>query len=141
VTDSPQAADLLEPSLEKPTASAALPRFLLVGATGVVVTQALLFAYHGLLGAPVWLATALATEAAIVNNYVGNELFTFHLRQLHFPRLVRFNLVALGGLAVTTVVTTVLANSGVFYLAANLIGIGAGSGVNFAVNFLWTWRD
>lgn len=113
----------------------------MVGLVGVGVNQGLLFALHGLAGVPLLVASALATESAIVSNYVGNELYTFHHRVLDWGRLGRFNLVSLGSLILTVGTLWLLQRATPFhYLVDNLLAIGVGSLWNFAVNFGWTWR-
>lgn len=125
----------------KPGVLAAIPRFSAVGLVGVVVNQLLLFTLHGLAGMPLVAASALATETAIVSNYVGNELWTFHLRRLDLGRLLRFNAVSLGALVLTVTTLWLLERATPWhYLANNLLAIGAGAAWNFAVNFGWTWR-
>lgn len=128
------------PPRERPTARDALPRFLAVGLAGVLINEGVLYALHGAAGLPLLAASALATETAILGNYVGNELLTFHLRKLHLGRLLRFNAVALGGLVLTVATLAALQHlTDWHYLLDNLLAIGAGSVWNFAVNFGWTW--
>lgn len=128
------------PPRERPTARRALPRFLAVGLAGVLINEAMLFLLRDVAGLPLLLASALATETAIIGNYVGNELFTFHLRELHLKRLLRFNTVALGGLLLTVgTLAWLQPRTEWHYLVDNLLAIGAGSVWNFAANFGWTW--
>lgn len=113
----------------------------MVGVIGVAVNQTLLFLLHGVGGLPLLVASALATESAIISNYVGNEFFTFHHRALDWGRLVRFNLVSLGSLVLTVGTLWLLQRATPFhYLVDNLVAIGVGSTWNFVVNFGWTWR-
>jgi dolichol-phosphate mannosyltransferase len=133
------ADDHAGPARAKPTAPAAFARFATVGASGVVVNLAVLWLVHGELGAWFPLASALATEAAIVWNYAGNELWTYHLRRWSLGRLARFNAAALVALALTVTVATIAAQW-LSPLAAQLAGIAAGSGANFAAHFGWIWR-
>ena len=125
----------------KPGLFAAVPRFSLVGLLGVGVNQVLLFLLHGVAGLPLLLSSALATETAIVSNYAGNELWTFHHRKLDVGRLLRFNAVSLGALVLTVSTLWLLQRYTPWhYLANNLLAIGAGATWNFAANFGWTWR-
>ena len=101
----------------------------------LVVLEAL----HGQLGLGFTRSSAIATEIAILGNYVGNELWTFHHRRLSWRRLLQFNAVALVGLAITVAVGTI-AKEHVHYLLAQFLGICAGAITNFALNFGWTWR-
>lgn len=123
----------------KPGGAHALLRFGVVGAVGTLVNLAVLTVLFDLLGWGFTRSSAIATEVAIVNNYLGNELWTFHLRRLHWGRLLRFNAVSLVALVITVTVATVLKEL-IDYRLAQLLGIAAGSGVNFLVNFKWTWR-
>lgn len=123
----------------KPTAPAAFARFATVGASGVVVNLAVVWLVHTRLGVWFPLASGVATEAAIVWNYAGNELWTYHLRRLSLGRLARFNAAALVALALTVAVATVAAQA-LPALLAQLAGIAVGSAANFLAHFGWIWR-
>jgi putative flippase GtrA len=57
-------------------------------------------------------------------------------------RLLRFNGVSLGGLAITTLLLTLLTSySGLHLLLANLLAIGGAMTWNYVVNSRWTWGD
>lgn len=134
------AAPTSQADREPLTARRALPRFALVGAIGVAVNESILHVLHGLAGLPLVLASVIATESAILGNYLGNELYTFHLRRLHLGRLLRFNAVALGGLVLTVGTLWLLQHLTPWhYLVDNLVAIAVGSAWNFAANFRWTW--
>ncbi|MDP8969407.1 MAG: GtrA family protein [Actinomycetota bacterium] len=129
------------PARDKPHVLAALFKFGVVGTVGTVVNLVILWILHGLLGVPDTPASAVATELAILGNYLGNELWTFHHRRLNLGRAMRFNTVALGGLAITVATFFVLTRFfGLHYLLAQFVGICGGALVNFALNFGWTWR-
>jgi putative flippase GtrA len=118
-----------------------LTRFLLVGASGVVVNSIALFALHGLAGVPLVLASALSVELAIAHNFVLNDRWTFGCARRSLLRFLKFNLVCLVGLLVTTSVAWLLVQqAGVNYLVANLAGIGVGMVGNFVANIQWTWK-
>jgi dolichol-phosphate mannosyltransferase len=124
---------------EKPSMGSAFVRFAVVGAIGTVVNLAALHLLHVELGFGFTRSSAIATELAILSNYLGNELWTFHHRRLSLRRLAQFNAGALLGLLVT-VVTATIAKEVVHPLLAQLLGIGLGSGLNFAINFGLIWR-
>jgi dolichol-phosphate mannosyltransferase len=124
---------------DKPRFLVALLRFGVVGLVGTAVNLAVLELLHGQLGWGFTRSSALATEVAIVGNYLGNELWTFHHRKLSLRRLAQFNLTMLIGAAVQVGVATVLKEF-LPYLVAQALGIIIGSGLNFAFNFGWTWR-
>lgn len=116
-------------------------RFGVVGSSGVVVNSGLLYVFHGGAGWPLIPASALAVEAAIISNFLLNDLWTFSRRDKTRYRFLRFNVVSLGGLAVNTLVLAgLVAVTGIHYLIANLIAIAAAMAWNFAANARWTWR-
>ncbi|MEX0659473.1 MAG: GtrA family protein, partial [Egibacteraceae bacterium] len=98
------AAAALSAGALKPSVYSASWRYALVGATGVLVNLAVLHVLHGELGLGFLRSSAMATETAILCNYLGNELWTFHHRRLAWRRLVTFNVSALAGLVATVTV-------------------------------------
>lgn len=135
----PAAAAAALAGAPKPSVLGASWRYGLVGASGVLVNLVALHLLHIELGLGFLRASALATETAIVWNYLGNELWTFHHRRLSWRRLAKFNVSALAGLVATVAVAN-LAKEIVHPLAAQAVGIVLGAGFNFALNFWWTWR-
>ena len=117
-----------------------LLKFGVVGFTGVCVNTAVLYVGHELADLPLLLASAIAVEAAIVNNFVWNNLWTFSQRSFTWERLAKFNLVSLGGLAITVSILYALVQwFALHYLIANLFAIGVATMWNFLVNSVWTW--
>jgi dolichol-phosphate mannosyltransferase len=127
------------PDRAKPKLFVALLRFGVVGLVGTAVNLAVLELFHGQLGWGFTRSSAIATEVAIIGNYLGNELWTFHHRKLSLRRLAQFNATMLVGAAVQVGAATVFERF-MPYLLAQLLGIIIGSGLNFAFNFGWTWR-
>jgi len=118
-------------------------RFGLVGGGGAVLNTALLYL---LVHFGRWAyvpAAAVATEAAILSNFVFNDRWTFHDARGRIPwprRAALYNTVALGGLAVSLVVLALLTATLHFhYLVANLIAIGVATLWNYTVNARFTW--
>ena len=132
-------AEALHEPRAKPRMLVALLRFGVVGAIGTAVNLAVLAALHGGLDLGFTRSSAIATEVAIIGNYLGNELWTFHHRKLSLRRLGQFNLTMLVGAAVQVLSATLLKEY-LPYLVAQSLGIGIGSALNFAFNFGWTWR-
>jgi putative flippase GtrA len=119
-------------------------RFGLVGISGLVVNTAVLWALVRLAGLPLLVASALASEVAILNNFMLNDRWTFRTaRPGHSfgQRFLRFNGTALGGMALTMLVLAILTHySPLPLLLANLLAIGSAIGWNYIANSRWTWR-
>ncbi len=119
---------------------AKLTKFSVVGGTGVVVNSFALFLLYDKVRLPLIVASAIAVELAIANNFLLNDRWTFGVRVPRSTRFVKFNVVSMGGLAITTATLWTLATYlGIYYLVANLVGIGLATTWNFAVNLVWTW--
>jgi dolichol-phosphate mannosyltransferase len=119
-------------------------RFGLVGGSGVVVNNALLLVLVELAGVPAIAAAVVATECAIVTNFLLNDRWTFaDVRDAgrSWPRrFVSYNLLTLGGLVLSVGALALLHGlAGVHYLVANLAGIGIGTLWNYGSNHQWTW--
>ncbi len=115
-------------------------RFLLVGALGVIVNTGTLILFHQEARLPLIFASTLAFELAIASNFIWNNRWTFGTRELSLRRFACFNLVSLGGLAITSVTLwTLVTELGLNYLVANLVGIGLATSWNLAGSFRWIW--
>jgi putative flippase GtrA len=114
--------------------------FGVVGLSGTVVNASLVYLLHGLLHWSLPVAVVVASEVAIFNNFLWNDRWTFGRRDPSILRFLRFNLSSLGGIAINTIITTVLTAAGLPYLVALLVGVGAGTLGNFTVSTLWIWR-
>lgn len=117
-------------------------RFGLVGVSGVLVNSAIIWALVRGLHLAIPAASALATEAAIVTNFLLNDRWTFtaHGQPGGGARFLRFNGVALGGMAITIAVLSLLTRYlHADLLWANLVAIGAATFWNYLVNSRWTW--
>ena len=117
-------------------------RFGIVGVSGVVVNSAILWALVRELHLALLLGSLLATEVAILSNFLLNDRWTFRgVSERSFTqRLLRFNGVALGGMAITAGILTALASyTHLHLLIANVLAVGAATGWNYVVNSRWTW--
>jgi dolichol-phosphate mannosyltransferase len=116
-------------------------KFSMVGGSGVIVNSALLYFLHEWFHVRLLIASPIAVEAAIINNFFWNNQWTFRSASVDLKRFAKFNLVSLGGLAITTGGLYYLTEAHkIHYLIANLIAIGVATIWNFGINFLWTWR-
>ncbi len=123
-------------------------RFALVGFGGLAVDMGVLFLLFDVLGLGLTRSAILATELAILNNFVWNDIWTFgdltnHQRQWHqvLRRWAKFNLICLMGLVLKILVLNVLFNG--FNLnayVANFIAIVAVTLWNFWMNLQLSWR-
>jgi putative flippase GtrA len=115
-------------------------KFGVVGATGTAVNTAVLYLLDRRAGLPLWLSSALAVELAIISNYLLNDRWTFAARRPSFRRFAKFNVASLAGLGLNVTTVWFLARAGVYFLAANLVGIAAAVTANYALSVTWVWR-
>jgi dolichol-phosphate mannosyltransferase len=123
-----------------------LAKFALVGAWGFVVNMFFLWFLTETAGLYYLLSSILAIEISLINNFVLNDIWTWHDRGRagkaeYFKRMLRYQITAgasmLANLFVLWLLTAVF---GVYYLASNIFGILCGSALNFVVNDRWTFR-
>jgi dolichol-phosphate mannosyltransferase len=125
-------------------------RFGLVGLSGVFVDMALLYLLSdpSTLAWPLTRSKIVASELAIINNFLWNDRWTFGdiSRQQtgwskRLKRLLKFNLVCLAGLVLNVLLLNLLFNVfGVNRYLANLMAIVAVTLWNFWVNLKLSWR-
>jgi dolichol-phosphate mannosyltransferase len=128
-------------------------RFGAVGLSGVVVDMAILYLLHSS-ASPLGLAWGLtrskiiASELAIVNNFLWNDVWTFRdlavgqrSLETRFKRFLKFNLICLMGLILNVFLLNLLFNLfGLSPYVANLIAIAAVTCWNFWINLKLNWR-
>jgi dolichol-phosphate mannosyltransferase len=121
-----------------------LPKFLCVGAMGVVVNSAALWMLVHHLGWPYLVSSPVAIQLSIVHNFIWHDRWTFNDRRANgtwFARLKSYEVVTLAGMALNWVLLMVLVGwAGQPLLLANLCGIAAGTLLNFAMSKLWAWK-
>jgi dolichol-phosphate mannosyltransferase len=121
-------------------------RFSLVGGSGFLVNNAILFGLVEGLRVPPVAAAVVATESAIVSNFLLNDRWTFSdmrrgTGRSRLRRLTSYNLLTLGGLVLSVGVLALLHGlAGVHFVLANVVGIAAGTLWNYGSNHQWTWR-
>jgi dolichol-phosphate mannosyltransferase len=133
-------------------------KFAIVGGTGVVVNLSVMALLLSFTLYRDWRASAMATLAATVNNYIFNNFWTFrdrtHNRATFVTRYMRYLLVSLVGLAVTTVtyvgfaagldkILRVLGAGSNLHklvlLGSQFLAILAGTFFNYKLNRVFTW--
>lgn len=119
-------------------------KFALVGASGIIVNEGLLWLLTEVAGLYYLLSSAFAIEASIITNFLLNNAWTFRDRAGNTGlkrRGLKFNLVSIGGLAINMAVLFLLVNYlSIYYLYANIAGILAGFLWNYSVNLRWTFK-
>ncbi|MEH2315603.1 GtrA family protein [Nostoc sp.] len=121
--------------------------FAIVGLSGVFVDLGGFYILHTLLGWVLTPSAILSTEAAIINNFIWNDIWTFGdvsvQQQLHkrLQRLFKFNLICFFGMILNTLIVNWL-----FYkfemneYIAKLVAIVCVIFWNFSLNWKVNWQ-
>ena len=126
-------------------------RFCVVGLSGIVIDTTLLF----LLGDPTMLAWGLtrskilAAEAAMINNFYWNDMWTFadragnrHSLQSTVRRFIKFHTICFLGLVLNIVLLNIQFNLlGVNRYVANCVAVVAVTLWNYWINDKFGWRS
>jgi len=118
-------------------------RFTIVGAIGTVVNLGVLALLRYLLGIPHAIASAIAIEASIINNFILNDAWTFRRRGgTWWHKILKFHASSAAAVLVQWGVSNmvyyiVLSSS----ITAQLIGVLAGFILNYITSkkFVWTY--
>jgi dolichol-phosphate mannosyltransferase len=125
-------------------------RFACVGLSGVIVDMGLLFLLSdpSMLGWGLTRSKLIASEMAIVNNFLWNDAWTFadvsaHQRGLaqRLRRFAKFQLICLAGVVLNTTLLNIQFN--LLHMnryVANAVAIAAVTGWNFWLNLKLSWR-
>lgn len=119
-------------------------KFLVVGAVGLGVNQGVLLLLHQGFGSHLVLASTIAIFVSMIVTFLLNEYWTWHDRSggplVH--RMLKYFPINLIGLVINVVILkTLVAETGMNYLIANLFGAGAAAIWNFFLNNHFTWGD
>ena len=115
----------------------------MVGLSGVLVNEGLLWVLTAIVGLPYQISAIFAIEVSILSNFTFNELWTFKGRTGgRFPkRILKFNLACAIGSAINFVALIALTNfANLHYLLSNLVGIACGTLWNFFLSTTWVWQ-
>ncbi|MEB3123688.1 MAG: glycosyltransferase [Snowella sp.] len=125
-------------------------QFCLVGLTGVVVDMGLLFLLSDptMLAWPLTRSKIIASELAIINNFLWNDLWTFGditrrqpSKRQQLKRFIKFNLICLAGLVLNVILLNLFFNVfGLNRYLANFCAIAIVTFWNFWVNLKLSWR-
>ncbi|HRP69828.1 MAG TPA: GtrA family protein, partial [Turneriella sp.] len=121
-------------------------KYALVGASGVVVNQLVLFLSRSGFKLSDAIALGVALEISIFWNFIVNNYFTFKDKSIAGVKnllwgFLKFNFVCLGGAFINYSITMSLVASFMrnIYLA-NLVGIGVSTIWNYFINLQITWK-
>jgi dolichol-phosphate mannosyltransferase len=120
-----------------------LIKFLIVGFIGIIVNLTLLFFFIEFLKFNELIASFLAIEFSIINNFLLHNYWTFSLRELKSFILIRFfkfNLISFLSMIVNLSVFFVFFKMGIWYIFAQFIGIVCAFFINFIVNTKWVFQ-
>lgn len=112
---------------------------LAVGGTSIAISTSALFLLAQEARLPLVVASVLAVELAAAVNYLLIENLMFTCRKPTFWRFAKFNVASLMGLALNVFAVWFLARLGLYFLAANFMGITAGFTVNRAFDVPYVW--
>jgi dolichol-phosphate mannosyltransferase len=130
--------------------SSAFFRFCVVGASGVVIDMSLLYLLSDpqMLGWGLTRSKILAAEAALINNFIWNDLWTFGEISRHqsgfsqrLKRFLKFNAICALGVFLNVLILNVEFN--VLHMnryVANLVAIMVVTIWNYKTNWLLNWR-
>jgi dolichol-phosphate mannosyltransferase len=123
--------------------SAEFVKFNIVGGVGVLVNVAAFYLFYNLLAIHHMISGALATEVAIINNFILNDAWTFRGRSVRmkaWARLILFHASRLLGMAVTLATLYILSDVlGLNVLLSYFIGIALGVLTNFYTSDVYVW--
>jgi putative flippase GtrA len=114
-------------------------KFAMVGGIGTVINMLVLYLLYRWAALPLGAASMLAVELAAICNYLFHDSWTFAARSPSFQRFAKFNAASLLGLALNVFAVWFLARLGLYFLAANLVGIAAGFTLNYMFSVSWVW--
>jgi dolichol-phosphate mannosyltransferase len=125
-------------------------QFCLVGLTGLVVDMGFLFLLSDptMLAWPLTRSKIIASELAIINNFLWNDLWTFGditrrqpSKKQQLKRFIKFNLICLAGLVLNVILLNLFFNVfGLNRYLANFCAIAIVTFWNFWVNLKLSWR-
>lgn len=125
-------------------------QFCLVGLTGVVLDMGFLFLLSdpSMLAWPLTRSKIIASELAIINNFLWNDLWTFGditrrqpSKKQQLKRFIKFNLICLAGLVLNVILLNIFFNVfGLNRYLANFCAIAIVTFWNFWVNLKLSWR-
>ncbi len=127
---------------------ARVARYVCAGGGSLALDLALQALAIQVFGLPVWLASGLSYELALLVHFFVNDRWVFGQRHRSWRRLAEFQLAALTAMGITYSVTNLLVYSptlpsfaaGAGPYLAKIIGTGMAAVWTFVSSFFWIWR-
>ena len=125
--------------------SGRLLKFCMVGLTGLGVDNGILWLLTEQAGLFYIISAVIATEVAIITNFILNDNWTFRDRKKLgsklITRLLKYNITYAIGVGVKLGMLTLLTEVfGLYYIISNIIGIVTVFLWNYGGSTLWAWR-
>lgn len=115
-------------------------KFGVVGTTGAALNTGALYLFSHVAGLPLLMSSALAVELAVLSNYLLNDHWTFATQRASLRRFAKFNAASIAGVGLNVLTVWLLVRAGVYFLAANLVGILVSFVSNYTFSVAWVWR-
>ncbi len=121
-------------------------KFCLVGVSGFLVNMSILWFLTEKVGVYYLLSSIAAIEISLLNNYVLNDLWTWHDRGKegkteYFKRMLQYHVSSSAAMLTNISILWILTELfGIYYLASNIFGILCGALLNFFINDRWTFK-
>lgn len=120
-------------------------RFCVVGGTGFVINLILLTLLHKILGMPIFIAQLIAAEAALFNNFMLHQNWTYKHKKVQKSlgsMLVQFHATSWPAILGSAVMVSLAVR---FLHFSNLLALIASSAIALIWNYTWSkfvvWRD
>lgn len=117
-------------------------KFCIVGASGVVVNEGLLWLLTEFVKSHYLTSSVIAIESSIIANFILNDIWTFRKERkgAYFWRLSKFNFARLNAASVNFLALWFFSWLGLHYLISNLIGITLATIITYFSSLWWVWK-
>jgi dolichol-phosphate mannosyltransferase len=119
-------------------------KFGVVGGSGVVVNMGLLYVLTAYANIDYMIASIVAIETSIITNFLLNNYWTWQNQpdKTFSLKIVQYHIsVGIAAILANWLLLVFLTEVvGIYYMISNLIGIAAGTTLNFVINDIWTFR-
>lgn len=118
-------------------------KFCIVGSIGVLINTAILVLLYDYVHLPLIAASIGAISTAMLSNFLMNDRWTFKERSGNVikgdHRVAVFVAICSVGMLINIIVLNALVYIGIWFVAANLVGIASATGWNYLSNRHITW--